>query len=286
MELIDIKSTVKLSNGYEMPSLGLGVHKAEDGEEVKSSIGHALNAGYRFIDTADFYGNEEGVGEAIAHHEVSREDIFVTSKLWIDDQVTGNTRQAFEATLEKLAFDYLDLYLIHWPVPGKYLESWKVIQELYEEGKVKAIGVSNCLEHHLEALKELGGVQPMVLQNEFHPRLIQQDLINYCKRNYIQYQAWSPLMRGKILENELINNLAEKYDKTAAQIVIRWDLQKGVACIPKSVHKHRIFENSEVFDFELSSQDLQKIDSLEDQTRTGAHPDEFMEYFREKGVIV
>ena len=286
MEISNINGKVKLSNDLNMPYLGLGVYKAKDGSEVKNSISHALEAGYRLIDTAAFYGNEEGVGEAINNSEISRDEIFVSSKLWIDDQGSEKTRKAFETSLDKLGLDYLDLYLIHWPVPGKFLESWKVLQQLYAEGKVKAIGLSNCLEHHLKSIMELGGVQPMVLQNEFHPKLVQQDLIDFCKDNNIQYQAWSPLMRGEILEHKLVKDLAEKYEKTAAQIVIRWDLQKGVASIPKSVHRDRIFENADVFDFEISREDVRKIDALEDNTRTGAHPDEFMEYFRKKGVIV
>jgi len=280
MKITDLKGTTRLSNGVEMPYLGLGVYKAEDGEEVINSIHYALDAGYRLIDTAAFYKNEEGVGEAIRKSNIAREDLFVTSKLWIDDQGPDKTRKAFEESLDKLGLEYLDLYLIHWPVPGKYLESWKVLQDLYAEGKVKAIGVSNCLQHHLESIKELGGVQPMLLQNEFHPRLIQQELLNYCTQNEIQYQAWSPLMRGEILENKKIKGIAEKYQKSVAQIILRWDLQKGVASIPKSVHKRRIIENAEIFDFLLTAEELAEIDSLENETRTGAHPDHFMEYFQ------
>ncbi|QYA26976.1 aldo/keto reductase [Gramella sp. MT6] len=279
MKITNIQGKVKLANEVEMPYLGLGVYKADNGEEVKTSIQHALEAGYRLIDTAAFYGNEEGVGEAIRNSEIPREEIFVTSKIWIDDQGKGSTRKAFNDTLEKMGLEYLDLYLIHWPVPGKFLDTWQIMQDLYAEGSIKAIGVSNCLEHHLESFKELGGVQPMVLQNEFHPKLIQQELIDYCKKNNIHYQAWSPLMRGEILKNDVIKELAEKYGKSAAQIVLRWDLQKGVTTIPKSVHKERIIENSNVFDFELSLDDMRKIDALNDNTRTGAHPDHFMEHF-------
>ena len=279
MKITDITGKVELSNGVKMPYLGLGVYKAKNGSEVKSSIKNAFEAGYRLIDTAAFYENEEGVGEAVRNSGIPREEIFVTSKLWIDDQGADSTRKAFESSLGKLGLDYLDLYLIHWPVPDKYLETWKVFQELYKEGLVKAIGVSNCLQHHLKSIKNLGGVQPMVLQNEFHPKLLQQELVGYCKENNIQYQGWSPLMRGEILENEVIMELARKYKKSEAQIVIRWDLQKEVATIPKSVHKDRIRENSRVFDFHLTDSDLQKIDILEDNTRTGAHPDNFMNHF-------
>ncbi len=282
MNITDVNGKVELSNGVKMPYLGLGTYKANDGTKIINSVTHALHAGYRLIDTASFYENEEGVGEAIRQSNIPREEIFVTTKIWIEDQEKEATRKAFSTSLKKLELEYIDLYLIHWPVPGKYLETWKVLQELYKEGKVRAIGVSNCLVHHLESIKELGGVQPMVLQNEFHPRLVQQEIVDYCKVNNIQYQAWSPLMRGEILENEKIKDLAVKYDKTPAQVVLRWDLEKGVATIPKSVHKKRIIENSSLFDIQLETKDINIIDDLENNTRTGAHPDHFMEHFRQK----
>lgn len=265
-----------------MPYLGLGVYKTKDGAEVMNSIEHALNVGYRLIDTAAFYENEEGVGEAIRKSELPREEIFVTTKIWITDLETNSTKKAFENSLRRLGLDYVDLCLIHWPVPGKYLDAWKSLQEIYETGKLRAIGVSNCLIHHLESIKELEGLKPMLLQNEFHPKLIQQELLDYCKKHKIQYQAWSPLMRGKILDNSVIKKLADKYAKTPAQIILRWDLQKGVATIPKSVHRNRIIENTDIFDFRLKSEEVSQIDSLEDGTRTGAHPDNFMDHFRQK----
>ncbi|MCM4157559.1 aldo/keto reductase [Gramella sp. AN32] len=279
MEITDISGTVSLVNNIQMPYLGLGVYKADDGREVISAIHHAFDAGYRLVDTAAFYKNEEGVGKAIKTSNLPREEIFVTTKLWVDDQGKENTRNAFEKSLQKMDLDYLDLYLIHWPVPDKYLESWKILQELYDEGRVKAIGVCNCMPHHLEAIKDIGGIQPMVLQNEFHPRLVQQEILDYCKENNIQYQAWSPLMRGTILQNEIIKTIAEKYKKSIAQVVIRWDLQKGVTTIPKSTHRERIFENANVFDFNLNDDELKLIDGLNAGERTGAHPDHFMEHF-------
>lgn len=280
MEIDNIKSTATLSNGVKMPVLGLGVYKAKEGKETINSIHYALDAGYRHFDTASFYKNEKGVGEAIKAYGIPRDEVFITSKVWIDDQGFSQTLDAFEASNKKLGLDHIDLYLIHWPVPGKYMESWNALEKLYFEGRVKAIGVCNCLGHHLKELMKNGEVKPMVLQNEFHPRLIQQPLLDLCKENKIQYEAWSPLMRGRILENSVLKGLAFKYHKSVAQLLIRWDLQKGVVTIPKSIHRERIRENSEVFDFSISEEDMKKIDSLETEERTGAHPDDFMDYFK------
>ena len=280
MELLDINSKVTLQNGVKMPALGLGVYKAKDGQEVIDAIHYAFNAGYRHIDTASFYNNEEEVGEAIRKSSVSREEIFITTKVWNDDHGFDNTLKAFEASRKKLQLDYIDLYLIHWPVPGKYLETWKGLEKLYKEGKVKAIGVCNCMEHHLQDIMETSEIKPMLLQNEFHPRLIQQELLDFCKENKIQYEGWSPLMRGQILNNETLQRLADKHLKSIAQITLRWNLQKGVVAIPKSVHKHRIEENADIFDFSLSEEEMNLIDSLDREERTGAHPDHFMDHFK------
>lgn len=280
MEINDIKSTTTLSNGIEMPVMGIGVYKAKEGREVIKSVNHALEAGYRLIDTASFYRNEKGVGEAIKTSGVSREEVFVTTKVWNDDHGFEETLTAFNESLEKLGMEYVDLYLIHWPVPGKYLTTWRALEKLYEEGRVKAIGVSNFLEHHLIYILNNCSISPMVLQNEFHPRLIQQPLLDFCKRNNIQYEAWSPLMRGRILSHETLIELAGKYSKSVAQLVIRWVLQKGVVSIPKSVHRDRIFENGAIFDFEISKEDVTLIDALDREERTGAHPDNFMQHFK------
>ncbi len=280
MELKDITTATTLHNGLKMPILGLGVYKAKNGNEVINAIHYALEAGYRHIDTAAFYNNEEGVGEAVRETEIRREEIFITTKVWNDDQGYQNTLDAFGRSIKKLGLDYIDLYLIHWPVPEKYPETWKAMEKLYQVGKVKAIGVSNFLIHHLENLAENGRIKPMVLQNEFHPRLIQQPILDYCKANNIQLVSWSPLMRGSILKEKTIQMLGKKYRKTEAQIVIRWHLQKGVVTIPKSVHRNRIFENADIFDFELTEGDMQLIDSLDTEERTGAHPDNFMDHFR------
>jgi diketogulonate reductase-like aldo/keto reductase len=280
MDIGNINGTTTLHNGVTMPVLGLGVYKAKEGREVIESVHHALDAGYRHIDTASFYENESGVGEAIKSSKIPREEIFVTTKVWNDDQGFKETLKAFDKSLEKLGLDFIDLYLIHWPVPGKYVETWKALEKLYSEGKVKAIGVSNFLEHQLKDILNDCNIKPMVLQNEFHPRLVQQSLLDFCKRNQIQYEAWSPLMRGEVFKNPLLKELAKKYGKTVAQLVIRWDLQKGVVTIPKSVHRDRIFENADVFDFGISEEDMRQIDALDREERTGAHPDDFMDHFR------
>ena len=285
MEIKNIYSKTTLNNGVEMPVLGLGVYKTRDGAEVENAINYALNAGYRLIDTASFYANEEGVGKACRSSIFPREDLFVTSKLWLDDQGYKKTHIAFERALDRLKLDYLDLYMIHWPMPDLYIESWKAMEELYNAGKIRAIGVCNCLPHHIESIKEKCEIKPMVLQNEFHPRLVQPDILRYCSENDIQLQAWAPLMRGQILDNNVVATIAQKHHKTAAQVLVRWDLQKGVCTIPKSVHEHRIVENADVFDFELSIDEIQQIDALDREERTGAHPDNFLEHFEKKGVF-
>lgn len=277
-----IDTRIRLSNGLKMPLMGLGVYKATDGKEVVRAIHYAFDAGYRLIDTASFYKNEAGVGEAIRTSNIPREEIFITTKVWNDDHGYQNTLNAFEDSISKLKLDYIDLYLIHWPVPGKYLETWKALEYLYRGGNVKAIGVSNCLQHHLEEIIQHSEIKPMVLQNEFHPRLVQQELLDFCRENEIQYEGWSPLMRGQILENDLLKNIGRSYGKTVAQVVLRWHLQKEVIAIPKSVHRERIRENADIFDFELSIEEMNKIDALDRQERTGAHPDNFIDHFRGK----
>ncbi|MDW3195603.1 MAG: aldo/keto reductase [Cytophagales bacterium] len=275
MNITDLKGTFTLNNGIEMPYFGLGVWQSKDGQEVINAIHHALEAGYRAIDTAAIYKNEEGVGQAIAQSNVPREEIFVTSKVWNEDQRSGGIMQAFDTTMNKLGLDYLDLYLIHWPVSGKYKDTWKVLEEIYASGRVKAIGVSNFLKHHLEDLLEVAEVVPMVNQMEFHPRLVQQELLDFCKSHGVQYEAWSPLMQGKIFEVELLQQLAEKYGKSIAQIALRWNLQKGVVTIPKSVKKERIVANADIFDFEIAQEDMDAIDGLDQSQRVGPDPDSF-----------
>jgi diketogulonate reductase-like aldo/keto reductase len=275
MKITDIKGCFRLNNGVEMPYLGLGVFEINDGEEVINAVKYALDVGYRHVDTATIYRNETGVGKAIKQSPVKREEIFVTSKVWNSEQGYESTLKAFDQSLKNLDFDYLDLYLIHWPVRGKYKDTWRALEYLYKQGRARAIGVSNFLKHHLEDLMQSAEIIPMVNQVEFHPYLIQQELLDYCKEKQIQYEAWSPLMKGKIFSVDIVNQLAHKYGKTASQVVLRWDLQKGVITIPKSVRKERIIANAQLFDFELSQEDMALIDSLDKDYRIGADPDNF-----------
>ncbi|MBU7591228.1 aldo/keto reductase [Metabacillus halosaccharovorans] len=270
-------STTTLHNGVEMPWIGLGVFKVQDGEEVVRSVKSALEAGYRSIDTAAIYKNEEGVGRAIAESNVPREELFITTKLWNANQGYDTTLKAFDESMEKLGLDYLDLYLIHWPLPsqGKYVETWKALEKLYKDGRVRAIGVSNFKIHHLEEIIANCEIVPMVNQVEYHPRFNQRELHEYCKKNKIQLEAWSPLMQGGLLDDPVLMEIAEKYNKSTAQVIIRWDLQTEVITIPKSTKPHRIAENADIFDFELSQEDMEKINDLNQDKPMFADPDEF-----------
>ncbi len=275
MEITDIHGSVELRNGVKMPYFGLGVFQTADGAEVIRAIHDALRAQYRHIDTASLYRNEKGVGKAIAECGIPRNEIFVTSKVWNSDQGYESTLRAFDKSLRLLQFDYLDLYLVHWPVKGKYIETWKALEKLYQQKVVRAIGVSNFLTHHLEDLLNHCRESPMVNQMEFHPYLVQQDLIDYCSERNIQYEAWIPLLQGKILGVAEMKPIAAKYKKDVAQLVLRWNLQKGVITIPKSVHKERIVSNAQIFDFEITPADIKAIDSLDRHERVGADPDTF-----------
>ena len=270
-----ISDTTTLANGVKMPWLGFGVYKVEEGEEVERSVKTAIETGYRSIDTAALYGNEVGVGKAIEESGISRDDLFITTKVWNDRQGYDETLKAFEESRKKLDLDTVDLYLVHWPVSGKYKDTWKALEKLYKDGSVRAIGVCNFNIHHLEDLMADCEVNPMVNQVEFHPRLTQKELLEFCKDHNIQLEAWGPLMRARILDHPTLVELAEKHAKTPAQIVLRWELELGVVTIPKSVHEKRIKENADIFDFELSSDDIAKIDELNKNERTGPDPEDF-----------
>lgn len=259
-----------------MPWFGLGVFKVENGSEATESVKAAIKNGYRSIDTAAVYKNEEGVGIGIKESGVAREELFITSKVWNEDQGYDTTLAAFEKSLERLQLDYLDLYLIHWPGKDKYKDTWRALEKLYKDGKIRAIGVSNFQVHHLEELLKDAEIKPMVNQVEFHPRLTQKELRDYCKKQGIQLEAWSPLMQGQLLDNEVLTQIAEKYNKSVAQVILRWDLQHEVVTIPKSIKEHRIIENADIFDFELSQEDMDKIDELNQDERVGPNPDELL----------
>ncbi|WP_291961014.1 aldo/keto reductase [Maribacter sp.] len=275
LRITDIKGSFELRNGVQMPYLGLGTYLSDNDQEVVDAVKSALQLGYRHIDTAAAYKNEEGVGKGIRESGVDRNDIFLVSKVWNDDQGYEETLKAFDASLERLGVDYLDLYLIHWPVKGKYKDTWRALEHLYAQKKIKAIGVSNFLKHHLEDVMSDCKVVPMVNQMEFHPHLVQQELIDFCVDNGIQYESWSPFMQGKVFKLDICSDLAEKYNKSVAQIILRYNLQKGVVAIPKSVHAKRIASNADIFDFELSNEDIAFLDGLETGERTGPDPDNF-----------
>lgn len=264
-----------LENGIEIPWLGFGVFQMKSGSETELSVRTALQAGYRSIDTAAIYANEASVGNGIKESGIPRENIFLTTKVWNTDQRNGSTLKAFNESMKKLQTDYIDLYLIHWPVRGCYVDTWKALEKLYKEGVVRAIGVSNFQIHHLKDILAVCEVKPALNQVEFHPELRQLGLHKFCVENHIQLEAWAPLGQGRALSNPIIVELGKKYGKTPAQILIRWDLQSGVVTIPKSSTPHRIVENSQVFDFTLSAEDIARIETLNKDRRIGPDPDNF-----------
>lgn len=276
-----LTDTYTLTNGVKIPVVGLGTWQTPDGSEAEESVRAALKNGYRHIDTAAAYGNEASVGRAIKESGIPREEIFVTSKLWNTMHGYENTLEAFDETLTNLGMDYLDLYLIHWPNPIKFRDnweeanagSWKAMEELYEAGKIKAIGISNFREHHIDALLKTAKITPMVNQIRLTPGDPQTALVNYCRDHGMLLEAYSPLGTGKIFEVPEMKELAEKHHKTVAQIALRWSLQMGFLPLPKSVHENRIQENADIFDFELSGEDMALIAELKDVAGTASDPD-------------
>ncbi|HIV40138.1 MAG TPA: aldo/keto reductase [Candidatus Blautia stercorigallinarum] len=269
---------IHLNDGREMPLLGLGVYKATEDEELKQAISSAVSWGYRLIDTASFYKNEEGVGKGIQALDIPREDLFVTTKIWNTAQRIGDIEDSFNRSLERLGLDYVDLYLIHWPVPGCFGNTWKAMEKLREEGKVKSIGVSNFSIQDLELLKTVSDVVPAVNQVEFHPFFNHPELKAYCQENGIALQAYAPLARGAYLNSPLMIEIGKNHQKSPAQVGLRWLVQQGIGVIPKSVHEERLAENSQIFDFVLSDEEMAAITAMDVQQRVAGIPEDMVPY--------
>ncbi|MDQ8203101.1 aldo/keto reductase [Pelagicoccus sp. SDUM812003] len=267
---------VTLSNGVEMPWLGLGVFEVDDNDLTETIVRQAIERGYRSIDTAALYGNERGVGAAIRTCGLPREQVFVTSKVWNTEMRSDRVEQAFEESMKRLGLDYVDLFLLHWPIEGKIVASWTALERFYREGRIRAIGVSNFLPRHLEEIETNCDEMPVVNQIEYHPYLQSLDLKRYCEERSIRVEAWSPFMHGGgILRDPTLSEIAESYQKSVAQVIVRWILQTGVATIPKTQTASRMVENSDVFDFELSDSDMRRIADLERGMRWGGDPNNF-----------
>lgn len=270
---LDLTSAISLTHGLKMPRLGLGTYKSQPGREVEHSVEYALRHGYRLVDTASLYGNEEGVGVGIRASEVPREDLFVTTKVWNDEQGYDSTREALERSLGRLGLEYVDLYLVHWPKRDTMADTWRAMEWALDEGLVRSVGVCNHLPHHLDALASTAHVPPAVDQVEFHPWLQQPGLQAYLAEHDIALEAWAPVMKGHVGEVPELAEIGRRYAKSPAQVAIRWVLQLGYVAIPKSVHDERIAENADVFDFELTDEEMAAIDSLDRGHRFGPDPD-------------
>jgi diketogulonate reductase-like aldo/keto reductase len=262
---MDIRTTRKLNNGVEIPYLGFGTLRSKDDEETVNAVRWAIEAGYRHIDTAGAYGNEKSVGLGIRQSGIDRKKIFVTTKLRLEDMFPGEQIKGFENSLKLLQLDYVDLYLIHWPIAGKTLAAWKDLEKIYESGRARAIGVCNFAEHHFVELLRSTKIVPALNQIELHPHLSLQPLKAYCEKLGIAVEAWSPLGGdgGKLLNDPVLKKIAEKHGKSTAQVILRWDLQRGIITIPKSTHQIRIKENANLYDFELSANDMKVINDLD-----------------------
>jgi diketogulonate reductase-like aldo/keto reductase len=267
-----IEPVAKLNNGVMIPRLGLGVYQSPPGQVTQRAVEYALKIGYSHIDTARIYGNESDVGTALRKSGLRREDVFITTKLWNGDHGYETALKACEDSLKRLGLKYLDLYLIHWPVPEVRNESWKALVRLLRDGKCRSIGVSNYTIDHLTELLESSDVAPMVNQVEFSPFLYQKQLLDYCEKNKIQLEAYSPLTQGEKLNHPKIQQIAKKHNKTPAQVLIRWSLQHNLVTIPKSVREERIKENSQVFDYNLTTEDMRILDSLDENFRNSWDP--------------
>jgi diketogulonate reductase-like aldo/keto reductase len=275
VQLASLADTVEIAPGVQINRLGLGTYRADEGPDVENEIRTALKLGYRTVDTAALYGNEGSVGRVIRESGVAREDVFVTTKLWNTEQGYESALKAFDESLERLGFDYVDLYLIHWPMSATMRDTWRAMQEIHASGRAKAIGVCNFLVHHLEDLATFADTPPALNQFEHHPRLQQPELVDYCQSHGITAQSWAPIMRGRVTLIPELVAIAQAHGKTPAQVSIRWILQRGVITIPKSVHDRRIAENADVYDFELSAAEMAIIETLDRGERIGPDPDRF-----------
>ncbi|MEO7414513.1 MAG: aldo/keto reductase [Opitutaceae bacterium] len=271
-----LKQSVALNSGVHMPWLGLGVWQVSSDSQTGEVVRAAIDLGYRSVDTARIYGNERGVGQAIRACGVPRAELFVTTKLWNDDIRAGRVEAAFDQSLRLLGLDYVDLYLVHWPIAGKIAPTWKAMEKLQRAGRVKSIGVSNHMRPHLDELLATAEVVPAVNQIEFHPYLQSKPLVEHCRAKGIRVEAWSPLAKGgELLQDRVLGDLAKRHGKTVAQIVLRWEVQHGVVTIPKSVQPHRLAENAGIFDFQLSDVEMSAVAALDRNQRVGADPFNF-----------
>ena len=272
---MDFLSKKKLNNGVEIPILGLGTYQLGDDAQTYEAVRYALDVGYRHIDTAAAYHNEASIGRAIKESGVNRGDIFVTTKLWNEEQRKDRQYEAFEESLERLGVDYVDMYLIHWPVKDKFVDSWKILERIYKEGRARAVGVCNCHIHHLEDIFAASELPPAVNQVECHPWLTQVELAKYTQAKGIVFEPWSPFGVGMLLGDPTLARIAKKYGKSVAQLVLRWGLQRGFINIPKSANKERILQNTQIFDFEVTDEDMAEIFGLDCGKRSGADPESF-----------
>ncbi len=267
---------IELNTGRSMPRLGLGLYKTSNGSEMESAFNSAVTMGYRLFDTASAYKNEDGLGAAIASCQLPRRELFITTKIWNNAQRIGNIESAFARSLERLGLDYVDLYLIHWPVPGCYLDTWQVLEDIYRSGRAKAIGVSNFNEFQLDEILEHGSIVPAVNQIEYHPLFVQDGIRRFCQQNGIVVQAYAPLARGAYLEKDIMSQIAAKYNRSAAQVGLRWILQKGCCVIPKSVRDDRLLENSQIFDFTLDEYEMEAIEGLNENYHAASIPEDLL----------